>query len=98
MGDYHHYLAEFATGNNWKDSPEKSLKAYKVASHIGVMKLPLTHPACPGLALNFSFFYHEILDSPNHACCLAKQAFDGAIAKLDTFSVESYKISILVMQ
>ena len=98
MGDYHHYLAEFATGNNWKDSPEKSLKAYKVASHIGVMKLPLTYPAHPGLALNFSFFYYEILDSPNRMYHLAKQAFDGAIAKLDMFSVKSYKISILVMQ
>ena len=62
------------------------------------MELPLTHPACLGLSLNFSVFYHEILDSHNLMCHLAKQAFDDAIAKLNTFSVEGYKISILIMQ
>ena len=43
---------------------------------------PPTHPICLGLALNFS------LNSPNHACHLAKQVFDNAIAKLDTLSEE----------
>jgi 14-3-3 protein epsilon len=30
--------------------------------------------------LNFSVFYYEILNSPDQACQLAKQAFDDAIA------------------
>jgi len=34
MGDYHRYLAEFATGDNWKDLADKSLEAYKAASHL----------------------------------------------------------------
>ena len=29
MGDYHRYLAEFATGDKRKDSADKSLEAYK---------------------------------------------------------------------
>ncbi|KAJ0138846.1 Uncharacterized protein HZ326_18183, partial [Fusarium oxysporum f. sp. albedinis] len=33
-----------------------------------------------GLALNFSVFYYEILNAPDQACHLAKQAFDDAIA------------------
>lgn len=34
---------------------------------------------------------YEILNSPDRACHLAKQAFDDAIAELDTLSEESYK-------
>ncbi len=51
-----------------------------------------------GLALNFSVFYYEILNSPDRACKLAKTAFDEAIAELDQLSEESYKDSTLIMQ
>src|SRR5882757_1652312 len=34
MGDYHRYLAEFATGDKRKDSADKSLGAYKDASEV----------------------------------------------------------------
>ena len=50
------------------------------------------------MALNFSVFYYEILNSPDRACRLAKAAFDDAIADLDTLSEESYKDSTLIMQ
>ncbi|KAG8925755.1 14-3-3 protein [Tulasnella sp. 418] len=97
-GDYHRYLAEFATGDKRKDSADKSLEAYKAASDVAVTELPPTHPIRLGLALNFSVFYYEILNSPDRACHLAKQAFDDAIAELDTLSEESYKDSTLIMQ
>jgi 14-3-3 protein epsilon len=61
-------------------------------------ELPPTHPIRLGLALNFSVFYYEILNSPDRACNLAKQAFDEAISELDTLSEESYKDSTLIMQ
>jgi len=41
---------------------------------------------------------NEILNSPDRACHIAKQAFDDAIAELDTLSEESYKDSTLIMQ
>ncbi|XP_061904966.1 14-3-3 protein epsilon-like [Entelurus aequoreus] len=97
-GDYHRYLAEFATGNDRKEAAENSLVAYKAASDIAVNDLPPTHPIRLGLALNFSVFYYEILNSPDRACRLAKEAFDSAIAELDTLSEESYKDSTLIMQ
>jgi 14-3-3 protein epsilon len=97
-GDYHRYLAEFATGNERKQAAENSLVAYKAASDIATTELPPTHPIRLGLALNFSVFYYEILNSPDRACRLAKAAFDDAIAELDTLSEESYKDSTLIMQ
>ena len=36
-------------------------------------------------------FHFEIQNKPQEACALAKQAFDDAIAELDTLSEESYK-------
>jgi len=97
-GDYHRYLAEFAGGNGRKEAAENSLIAYKSASDIAVTELQPTHPIRLGLALNFSVFYYEILNSPDRACQLAKQAFDDAIAELDTLSEDSYKDSTLIMQ
>lgn len=79
-GDYHRYLAEFAIGDKRKDSADKSLEAYKAATEVAQTELPPTHPIRLGLALNFSVFYYEILNAPDQACHLAKQAFDDAIA------------------
>jgi len=97
-GDYHRYLAEFSSANTRKEAAENSLLAYKTASDIAVTELPPTHPIRLGLALNFSVFYYEILNSPDRACQLAKQAFDDAIAELDSLSEDSYKDSTLIMQ
>ncbi|KAJ3108217.1 hypothetical protein HDU97_001751 [Phlyctochytrium planicorne] len=97
-GDYHRYLAEFATGDKRKDAASQAHDAYKAATDIAQTELAPTHPIRLGLALNFSVFYYEILNSPDRACHLAKQAFDDAIAELDTLSEESYKDSTLIMQ
>ncbi|KAH7306260.1 hypothetical protein KP509_22G004100 [Ceratopteris richardii] len=97
-GDYYRYLAEFKTGNERKEAADQSLKAYQAASNTAGTDLPSTHPIRLGLALNFSVFYYEIMSSPERACHLAKQAFDDAIAELDSLSEESYKDSTLIMQ
>jgi len=97
-GDYYRYLAEFQTDPKRTDTCDKALEAYKEASQISNADLPPTHPIRLGLALNFSVFYYEIMNSPDRACQLAKQSFDDAIAELDTLSEESYKDSTLIMQ
>lgn len=99
----------------------------QAATSTASSDLPPTHPIRLGLALNFSVFYYEILNSPERfpthpicvsfsalwitcdilyltvsvlcrACHLAKQAFDEAIAELDSLNEESYKDSTLIMQ
>jgi len=97
-GDYHRYLAEFKTGAERKESAESTMVAYKAAQDIALAELAPTHPIRLGLALNFSVFYYEILNSPDKACNIAKQAFDEAISELDTLGEESYKDSTLIMQ
>ncbi|KOB79365.1 14-3-3 protein zeta [Operophtera brumata] len=77
---------------------EDSQKAYQEAFDIAKAKMQPTHPIRLGLALNFSVFYYEIINSPARACHLAKQAFDDAIAELDTLNEDSYKDSTLIMQ
>ena len=97
-GDYYRYLAEFQTDPKRGNTCENALEAYKEASGVANAELPPTHPIRLGLALNFSVFYYEIMNSPDRACQLAKQSFDDAIAELDTLSEESYKDSTLIMQ
>uniref|UniRef100_A0A8C1K7X9 Tyrosine 3-monooxygenase/tryptophan 5-monooxygenase activation protein zeta n=1 Tax=Cyprinus carpio TaxID=7962 RepID=A0A8C1K7X9_CYPCA len=77
---------------------DKSQKAYQDAFEISKQEMQPTHPIRLGLALNFSVFYYEILNSPEKACHLAKTAFDEAIAELDTLNEDSYKDSTLIMQ
>lgn len=97
-GDYYRYLAEVATGDQRTSVVEESQKAYQEAFDISKGQMQPTHPIRLGLALNFSVFFYEILNAPDKACQLAKQAFDDAIAELDTLNEDSYKDSTLIMQ
>ncbi|ANB12482.1 14-3-3 family protein BMH2 [Sugiyamaella lignohabitans] len=97
-GDYHRYLAEIASGDKKKAAATDAHESYRKATDVAQTELSPTHPIRLGLALNFSVFYYEILNSPARACHLAKQAFDDAIAELDSLSEESYRDSTLIMQ
>ncbi|KAJ8334925.1 hypothetical protein SKAU_G00405640 [Synaphobranchus kaupii] len=97
-GDYYRYLAEVAVGEEKATIISSSEEAYQAAVEISKKEMQPTHPIRLGLALNFSVFYYEILNSPEKACQLAKTAFDDAIAELDTLNEDSYKDSTLIMQ
>lgn len=97
-GDYYRYLAEFKGGEARKNAAEETLLAYKEAENIASNELAPTHPIRLGLALNYSVFMYEVQNKQPDACALAKQAFDDAIAELDTLDEESYKDSTLIMQ
>lgn len=95
-GDYYRYQAEVAGDRNG-DFTSKSHDAYGKA-YEEAKKMQATHPIRLGLALNYSVFFYEIENKPEEACKLAKQAFDEAIAVLDTLPKDSYKDSTLIMQ
>ncbi|XP_051126904.1 14-3-3-like protein GF14 kappa [Andrographis paniculata] len=97
-GDYHRYMAEFKVGDERKVAAEETKLAYNAAQDIAQADLAPTHPIRLGLALNYSVFYYEILNATEKACSLAKQAFEEAVAELDSLGEESYKDSTLIMQ
>ncbi|XP_020490339.1 14-3-3 protein beta/alpha [Labrus bergylta] len=97
-GDYYRYLAEVACGDERQSVIKCSQDAYDEALKTAEGDMQPTHPIRLGLALNFSVFFYEIVNSPEKACELAKRAFDDAIAELDNLSSDSYKDSTLIMQ
>jgi 14-3-3 protein epsilon len=95
--DYYRYLAEFATGQTKDSNALDAQGSYRTATQKAGELAP-THPIRLGLALNYSVFLYEVQAKSAEACDLAKQAFDDAIAELDTLDEESYKDSTLIMQ
>lgn len=99
-GDYERYLAEGAESKSSEKAGyvELSSKAYQEASDIANADLATTHPIRLGLALNYSVFFYEIVNKPDEACKLAKEAFENAIQELDTLEESDYKDSTLILQ
>jgi 14-3-3 protein beta/theta/zeta len=63
----------FFSNSSFKAVIDDSQRAYQEAFEIAKGQMQPTHPIRLGLALNFSVFYYEILNSPERACHLAKQ-------------------------
>ena len=95
--DYYRYISEYATGDLRKRVADGASQSYSEASKIAE-ELPTTNPIRLGLALNYSVFYYEVLNEPQKACSLAKQAFDDAIADIEQLSEDQYKDSTTIMQ
>lgn len=72
--------------------------SYEKATTLAKASMTTTDPVRLGLALNFSVFYYEILNDPQAACQLAKQAFDDAIADIENLEENNYKDSTTIMQ
>ena len=96
-GDYHRYVAEYATGDKHKAASDFAFDAYSQAN-TAAGPLETTNPIRLGLALNFSVFYYEVRNDPKKACDLAKQAFDDAIADIEKIEEKNYKDSTTIMQ
>jgi len=101
-GDYWRYMAEYKDGDEGKDRScaiDEAKSAYRKAMDVAKEHMAPTHPNRLGLALNYSVFYYEILNSPDEACKLAKEAFDEAIQELDLVQqTDDNKDSTLIMQ
>lgn len=57
----------------FSETIENSQMAYNEAFEISKAEMNSTHPIRLGLALNYSVFFYEILNSPEKACELAKK-------------------------
>jgi 14-3-3 protein epsilon len=97
-GDYFRYIAEIAAGEAKTTAAKEAADSYAEASNLADAELPVTHPIRLGLALNRSVFYFEILNVPEEACTVARQAFESAAAELDNVAEDAYKDSALILQ
>jgi 14-3-3 protein epsilon len=97
-GDYFRYIAEYRSEGEKQAASDNAHTAYNAAMDVARSNLAVTHPIRLGLALNFSVFHYEVLNRPEEACKMARQAFEDAIAELDNVSEDSYKDSTLIMQ
>ncbi|RUS70784.1 hypothetical protein EGW08_021452 [Elysia chlorotica] len=99
-GDYWRYIAEYKAeqSGDRANAISKAEEAYSKAMDHAKANMPSTHPNRLGLALNYSVFYYEILNSPDKACNLAKEAFDDAITDLEKLQESDCKDSTLIMQ
>ena len=82
------------------DHCNNALVAYKEATDVVYSDegLEPTHPIRLGLILNFSVLFYEILGEKLKAIFLAREAFEEAIAKIDSVPTECYKDATLIMQ
>ena len=97
-GDYHRYMAEYATGADHDAASKDALSAYTDATQIASENLKTTHPIRLGLALNSSVFHYEVMNDLTKACQLAKSAFDEAIADIEQLDDDVYKDATTIMQ
>lgn len=99
-GDYYRYLAEISRNQAHDQYAATSLDAYKFAYKHALTTLDPAHPTRLGLALNFAVYYHDICESPERACYLAKHAFDEAVAVASdpSFPGQSLEDSLMILQ
>lgn len=96
-GDYHRYVAEFASGDLHANHAREAEAAYREAT-AAATELPAANPIRLGLALNYSVFFNEVLGDAAQACLLAKTAFDDAVGVMDSLDDESARDSAQIMQ
>jgi len=80
-GNAYAFLASITGGDKRNALIQDAQKFYDTAFDQAKLELNAADPQRLYLALNFSQFYYDILNTPDKACHLAKQAFDDAIAE-----------------
>ena len=97
-GDYHRYMSEYSTGNEFDIAVNEAEKAYKEAYEIAEKEISITNSTRLGLALNYSVFYYEIKNKREEACNIAKDAFNEAMKVLDELEKIKAKDTLLIIQ
>lgn len=73
--------------------------SYKEAIIHSSIELSPTNIVRLGISLNFSSFYHDVLNKDVEACQIIKVAFDDAVTEIDTITDdEQYHYSTIILQ
>eukprot|EP01080_Neovahlkampfia_damariscottae_P005085 gene5085-8685_t len=96
-GDIYRYLSEILNEIELQKVKDESINYYELAVETSKDFQP-SNPIKLSIALNFSIFYYEIMNSPENASKLAKKAFDSAISDIDNVTDENYKETTQILQ
>ena len=96
-GDIYRYLSDILVDTELQKSKEESIKSYELAFETSKNFQP-SNPIKLAIALNFSIFYYDIMNSPENASKMAKLAFDSAIADIENVTDENYKETTQILQ
>ena len=97
-GDFYRYVTEVTNGDAKKENAEMCLRSYRTAMELSNMELAPTDSTRLSLALNCGVFYMEILNSVEKACLITKQAYDDALAEIDSLNEDDYNEASTMMQ
>lgn len=97
-GDHFKYMAEYLKNDSQKTVSEQAGMAYENAFSTATKVLSPDSRLRLDLCLSLSVFYYEIMNNTSKACILAKQAFDDAIAEVDSLWEDNNKDTIPIMQ
>ena len=78
-GEYHRYLAEFATSDAMGKAAGSACVDHVEANKIAEKDLVVNHPVRVATALNFSVFQSEVFQNSDEASEMARVAFEDAI-------------------
>lgn len=98
QGDYNRYLSEFTSDTASDHVFENAKMAYAQGYELARENLPPAHPLRLGLALNYSVFHYEILESPEVACEMAKENLVNGEDDLQHMAEVARSDSALILQ
>merc|ERR1711988_256328 len=90
IGDYYRYVAENASADKLEPLKQGALQFYEHATETST-KLNACNPIRLGLALNFSVFHFEVMQSHAKACELGEKALQEALDKIDECDEETFR-------
>ena len=96
--DYYRYHCEFAEGDEFEEAKNNALKIYKEAYDIALKDINIYNSIRLGLALNYSVFKYEIMDSKNEAYDIAQKAYDEAMKVVDDVEKDRTSDNLLLIQ
>eukprot|EP00770_Monocercomonoides_exilis_P011460 MONOS_11405.1-p1 / transcript=MONOS_11405.1 / gene=MONOS_11405 / organism=Monocercomonoides_exilis_PA203 / gene_product=14-3-3 protein epsilon, putative / transcript_product=14-3-3 protein epsilon, putative / location=Mono_scaffold00570:2519-4743(-) / protein_length=477 / sequence_SO=supercontig / SO=protein_coding / is_pseudo=false len=97
-GDYHRYQCEYLSGVSRFTAAENALSSYRDGCKLAFAIYPPTNPVRLSLAMNFSVFCMDILNHPESACRILKEAYDDALLGINDLSEEESAETIFIMQ
>ena len=96
--DYYRYHCEFAEEEQFEEAKKNAEKIYKEAYDMSLKGINIYNSVRLGLALNYSVFLYEIMESKNEAYDIAQKTYDDAMKVVDDLEKDRTSDNLLLIQ